>query len=159
MVIFDFSKDSILDWTVVDDSVMGGRSSGHLDISESGLAVFHGEVSLENNGGFTSTRYRFQEKNVSDYQKICIRIKGDGKTYKFRIKEQLNHRYSFVYIFPTSGQWETVEIPFKNLMPWYRGTKLDAPEFPGKRLSEVAFLIANKQAENFKLEIDKIVLE
>ena len=159
MKIFDFSKQSILDWTVVDDSVMGGRSSGHLDMSESGLAIFHGEVSLENNGGFTSIRYRFSEKHITDYHKICIRIKGDGKSYKVRIKEHVNDRYSFVHIMKTSTHWQTIEIPFNKMIPWYRGTKLDAPEFSGEQLSEVAFLIANKQTERFKLEIDKIVLK
>lgn len=44
-------------WVIVDDVVMGGKSSGHFKIDE-GKGMFYGEISLENNGGFSSVRYR-----------------------------------------------------------------------------------------------------
>lgn len=37
---------------------MGGKSSGDFYINESGNGVFEGFVSLANNGGFSSVRYR-----------------------------------------------------------------------------------------------------
>ena len=44
-----------LQWSVVNDTVMGGRSSAQMSKAEEGW-VFEGRVSLENNGGFASVR-------------------------------------------------------------------------------------------------------
>jgi NADH dehydrogenase [ubiquinone] 1 alpha subcomplex assembly factor 1 len=49
-----------------------------------------------------------------------------------------------------------VEIPLKKMYPSYRGRKLDRPNFNEGYLEEMAFLIANKKAEEFKLLLDKI---
>ena len=58
ITLFNFSEDSnTMDWKIIDDVVMGGRSTGSFFISENGHGVFEGNVSLENNGGFSSIRY------------------------------------------------------------------------------------------------------
>lgn len=54
--VIDFESLAGSDWYVVDDGVMGGRSSSSLRSGESGIAVFEGVLSLENNGGFASVR-------------------------------------------------------------------------------------------------------
>ncbi len=41
-----------LDWRIVDDRVMGGRSRGKMAISADGILSFSGNLSLENNGDF-----------------------------------------------------------------------------------------------------------
>ena len=62
MTIFNFNKTSnINNWQVVDDVVMGGLSSGTFSINQQGNGIFKGAVSLENNGGFSSVRYRFNK--------------------------------------------------------------------------------------------------
>ena len=160
MTIFDFSPTSDLsNWMVVDDVVMGGRSDGNLEINEEGHGVFYGKVSLENYGGFSSVRYRPGTKDVSSYSKAVLRLKGDGKRYQFRVKSNLEDRHSYITYFETSGEWETIEIPLNDLSPWFRGQQLRRPNYSGQQLEEVAFLIANKVAEGFRLEIDHISLE
>ncbi len=157
--IFDFTLQSDLrDWAVVDDGVMGGRSAGCLHLSDEGHAVFHGDVSLENNGGFSSVRYRFEEKTVKGYDKFVIRLRGDGKRYQFRTKATLYDRHSYIAYFQTTGDWQTIEIPLSEMYPTFRGRELDMPNFPTKTMAEVAFLISNKKAESFSLEIDEIEL-
>ena len=159
MTLFDFKKDSDLsNWTVVDDVVMGGRSDGHFDLNEDGHAVFHGKVSLENNGGFSSVRYRFEQKNIAAYSTISIRLKGDGKPYQFRVKSSQDERHSYIHHFETSGEWETITIPLGEMQAKFRGRTLDMPNYPAQVLEEVAFLIGNKEAEVFRLELDKIEL-
>ena len=70
MLLFDFSTESDLNnWQVVDDVVMGGRSDGQFSLNEQGHGVFEGRVSLENNGGFSSVRHRFESKSLSGEQK------------------------------------------------------------------------------------------
>lgn len=159
MTIFDFNKDSDLsNWYVVDDVVMGGRSDGSFLLNEEGHAVFSGAVSLKNNGGFSSVRYVFGKTDVSGYQKAVIRLKGDGKLYQFRVKSSNRDRHSYIAYFQTSGSWESIEIPLAEMYPSFRGMTLNMPDYPGKQMAEIAFLIGNKKAEDFRLEIDKIEL-
>lgn len=160
MVIFDFEQNSDLsNWQVVDDVVMGGRSAGQCAINTEGNAVFRGQISLENNGGFSSLRYRFAEKKVDQYSKAVIRLKGDGNRYQFRIKSNQNDWHSYISYFQTTGDWQTIEIPLSEMYPTFRGRRLDQPNYPGESLAEVAFLIGNKKEQNFNLEIDWIGLE
>ena len=93
-LIFDFNNNAnISDWKIVDDVVMGGRSNGTFKIDSDGNGVFSGEVSLENNGGFSSVQYLFEKINTTRDSKVIIRLKGDGKEYQFRIKNNRNTYY------------------------------------------------------------------
>lgn len=158
--LFDFNTNSDLsDWRVVDDVVMGGRSSGNFKINTDGHGEFSGEVSLKNNGGFSSLRYRFKTKDVSAYSKVKLRLKGDGNNYQFRVKTSSRDYASYIYEFETTANWMTIEIPFADMDPRFRGRQLNEPNFPGEQLEEIAFLIGNKKEQSFKLLLDSIVLE
>ena len=160
LTIFDFNKNSGLSgWYVIDDGVMGGLSKGNFYLNSHGNAVFEGFVSLENNGGFSSVHYRFEPKNSKGYSKVVIRAKGDGKQYQLRIKTNASDPYSYISYFTTTGEWQTIEVPLSEMYPSYRGKKLDLPNYPGEAIEEIAFLIGNKRAENFRLEINKIALK
>lgn len=158
--IVDFTKNSKLhSWSIVNDVVMGGKSTSSISINTEGNAVFKGEVSLENNGGFSSLRHRFEKLDISDFSKIKIRLKGDGKKYQFRIKPSMFNQYSYVYHFQTNGDWQTIEINLADFTPIFRGRKLDMPNFSGTELEEIGFLIGNKKQEKFELILDAIILE
>ncbi|TWO31808.1 CIA30 family protein [Seonamhaeicola sediminis] len=160
MTIFDFTeKSDCTKWRIVDDVVMGGNSNGNFSLNNAGNGLFTGYVSLENNGGFSMVQYLFNVKDISGFSKVCIKLKGDRKTYQFRVKSSNDEYHSYVVHFETSGDWETIEIPFNTMYPSFRGRKLNAPNFPGKQLEMIAFLIGNKRAEDFKLEIDSIILK
>ena len=158
--IVDFTKNSKLhSWSIVNDVVMGGKSTSSININTEGNAVFKGEVSLENNGGFSSLRHRFEKLDISDFSKIKIRLKGDGKKYQFRLKPSMFTQYSYVYYFQTNGDWQIIEINLTDFTPVFRGRKLDMPNFSGTELEEIGFLIGNKQKEEFELILDTIILE
>lgn len=160
MVLYDFHADSDLSqWRVVDDVVMGGRSNGRFEINEQGNGVFYGNVSLENNGGFSSIRYQFQQQDIAIYDKVVLTLKGDGKKYQFRIKSSKADRHTYIYHFQTTQNWETIEIPLNEMKPGFRGIDLAMPEYDGKVIEEIAFLISNKKDESFKLELDQIMLK
>ena len=55
IVDFRTATDS---WRNIDDVVMGGLSSSEMVI-EDGVAVFRGDVSLDNNGGFASVPFLY----------------------------------------------------------------------------------------------------
>lgn len=158
--IVDFTKNTKLhSWTIVNDVVMGGRSTSKISINTDGNAVFKGEVSLENNGGFSSLRHRFEKLDVSEFKTIKIRLKGDGKKYQFRIKPSRFNQHSYVQHFQTNGEWQIIELNLTDFGPRFRGRNLDMPNFSGKELEEIGFLIGNKQQEKFELMLDTIILE
>lgn len=158
--IYKFSTSgSLEDWIVVDDVVMGGRSQGAMQLTRDGHAIFEGKVSLENYGGFSSVRYRFDNRSTAGQSVFKIRVKGDKKNYQFRVKSSTGERQSYVYEFSTSGQWEVIEIPFEDMYPSFRGMILAMPNYPGQQLQECSFLISNKKNESFRLEIDRIWME
>jgi len=158
-IIFDFNKSAnIKQWRIVDDAVMGGMSSGTFKLSTDGHGVFEGTVSLENNGGFSMVRYQFEQMKASKDDKIIIKLKGDGKKYQIRLKDDSSNYYSYISTFSTSGEWQELEIPLKDMYPSFRGKKLDLPNFSQNYIEEIAFLIGNKRPEKFKLLIDKIEL-
>lgn len=160
MTIFDFEENADLSkWMIVDDVVMGGRSNGQFQINEDGMGIYSGYVSLENYGGFSSVRYDCGQLSIDGYQNAVIRLKGDGKAYQFRTKSNSYDRYSYVYEFKTSGEWETITIPLSEMEPRFRGRMLDLPNYPGETLEEIAILIGNKKNESFRLEIDIIELK
>ncbi|MDC0008155.1 CIA30 family protein [bacterium] len=156
--IFDFDTNSnIANWVIVDDVVMGGRSSGNFSINQDGNGVFKGNVSIENNGGFSSLRYRKKMKTVP-YTKVVLRVKGDGKAYQFRIKTKTLDYYSYIGPFTTTNDWETIEITLSDMYPAARGRKLNFPNYTNEGIEEIAFLIGNKKTEDFILIIDSISL-
>lgn len=160
-MVFNFDKKAnIQAWRIVDDVVMGGNSAGVFKLNQEGFGVFEGIVSLENNGGFSSVRYRSGKVATKGYTKVVLRLKGDGKNYQFRLKADASHYHSYITTFATSGEWQEVTIWLKDLTPAFRGRMLDMPNFSANHqyFEELAFLIANKKAEKFKLLLDKIEL-
>jgi len=82
LLLFDFSASSDWSgWAIQNDVVMGGKSSSDLSRSNEGNAVFTGDISLSNNGGFASLHYQFTPKDIRGYERAVIRLKGDGKEY------------------------------------------------------------------------------
>lgn len=159
-VIYKFDRQSKLEnWIILNDVVMGGQSIGSFELNDKGHGIFKGKVSLENNGGFASLVYRFEQPDVSTYSSVLIRLKGDGLRYQFRVKSNAYDRQSYAHHFQTSGEWEWIEIPLDDLYPTWRGRKLNMPNYPGQSMEQISFLIGNKKAEAFQIELDQILLK
>ncbi|MCO6479623.1 MAG: CIA30 family protein [Phaeodactylibacter sp.] len=159
MIIEDFNKENHLGWIVVNDGVMGGLSRSRIEIPGDGTARFSGKVSLENNGGFASTRAEVREPIPPGIWKVAVRVQGDGKRYSFRIRTSGPYsRVSYKTEFDTrKGEWETHEFPLSDFIPTFRGRTLEGiPPIEGARIQEVGFLIADKQEGAFVLLIDWI---
>ena len=159
-VLFNFQKsDEVNNWRIVNDGVMGGLSQSEIVLSDSSTAVFQGTISLENNGGFSSTRTNPRFYNLAGYDGIILRLKGDGKKYQFRLR--MDDRFdgiSYRYLFKTDiNKWIIIRVLFNECVPVFRGRLLDDVEpISPERIQQVGFLISDKQAGLFKLEIDWI---
>ncbi len=161
--LFEFKNVQELDsWRIVNDGVMGGLSQSQVEWDkENGTLIFSGNVSLENYGGFASTRTSLVDYNKGSFKKIHLRVKGDGKTYKFRMRNS-NRFDGIAYSLDFETQkdtWEEIEMMVKNFEPTFRGRiyskygKMDTDD-----LQQVGFLIAGKQEGAFRLEVDWIRL-
>jgi NADH dehydrogenase [ubiquinone] 1 alpha subcomplex assembly factor 1 len=159
-VLFDFSDPTARSgWHVEDDSVMGGVSKGAFTRDRDGHAIFSGQVSLENDGGFSSVQCYFDPIDVSPYRTAVIKVRGDGKNYRFIVESEKDARHHYVAHFETTGEWQEIRIPLRPMYPVRRGDRLDLPDYPGKTMAQVRFMIANRRAESFRLEIARIGLE
>ena len=159
-VIFDFNlKSDLQNWKIVNDTVMGGVSQSKLYLNSNGEGTFEGVISLANNGGFCAVKYVFEPIQLVRNSHFSIRIKGDGNTYQFRVKPNINDSHSYVFPFKTNTNWQTIKIPFSEFYPAFRGKIVDMPNFEGTIVSEITFLIGNKKEEFFQLLIDAISVE
>lgn len=159
-IIFDFDENSnINSWQITNDDVMGGVSNSIIKLDEDGNGVFTGNVSTENNGGFSMVRLPLNTVLLNGSQKIILEIKGDGKEYQFRLKSNRSDQYWYIHSFQTSTIFETIEISLKDFYPSYRGRKLNLDNFASNTVEEIAFLIGNKKDEAFKVIIKKICIK
>ncbi|KAB1068659.1 CIA30 family protein [Tamlana haliotis] len=157
--IFDFNLNvNPNKWYQISDTVMGGVSSSNMLIDEHGNGVFTGNVSLENNGGFTMTRLPVKIKKEKHHKKIELHLVGDAKRYQFRIKSTSTQFYWYIHPFEAEKGKHKVELLLKDFYPSYRGNILKLDNFSEDSIMEVAFFIGNKKNEIFNLVIDKIIL-
>ena len=158
--IFDFSTATDTSrWTIENDTVMGGRSTSRLTMTDDGHGHFSGHVSLENNGGFAQVKHQFEPVSVADHDYLVLKIKGDGKRYQLRLKEDLSTRHTYIHYFDTTTDWQELKIALNEFKPTYRGEQLNMPSFDHDQIVEVGILIGNKKEQNFSLLIDRISLK
>lgn len=154
-IVIEFSDNNADGWWVVNDGVMGGLSKGEFKVKKA-LAIFSGHVSTDNNGGFTMVRKQLTPASLLNYTSFVLVLKGDGKSYQFRVKSDASQRHSYVYSFSTNQEWQEIEIPFADLEAKFRGRNVDIPNYKGENLEEIAFLIGNKVKESFELTLKEI---
>ena len=147
-------KTSKLKWNIVNDTVMGGRSSSRWSDKSSTLS-FEGFLSLENNGGFASIRHDLNNINLSDTEGIFIKVKGDGRKYQFRIRSQASRWANYSQEFKTKKDTvQTFYLPYKDFKPSWRGRSVrNVPTLTGKDVRGIGFLLGDKIQGKFKLDI------
>jgi monofunctional biosynthetic peptidoglycan transglycosylase len=155
--VLDFGREGAgEDWLVVNDGVMGGLSTSQIQLTDSGTAVFKGHLSLENNGGFASVRTLLDGLDLSEYEGLTLRARGDGREYQIRLRtDQRFDGVTYRATFATKrDQWTTVTIPFSEFKPTYRGRVLRGVEpLDTRRLQQLAFMVADKKEGSFQLEL------
>ena len=148
-------------WRIVNDGVMGGLSSSKVFVDGDSKIIFSGNVSLELYGGFASLRSTVKDYNFEKFSGIEIKIKGDGKRYSISMKETTYFNgYFYTSSFETKkDEWIVVQIPFNQLKLHYFGKETNSSKkIPLASIKEISLLIGDKQAGEFKAEIDYIML-
>jgi monofunctional biosynthetic peptidoglycan transglycosylase len=155
--VFTFSGEEPA-WYTVDDDVMGGVSNSSVDVIDPGYLSFSGTMSLDNNGGFSSVRSDWQPTNLEPYDGVLLRVLGDGKNYRLRIRSaQTGSEISYNAVFETSpGKWQVVYIPFEKMVPTYRGFIMNVGKLDPSTIGSFGFMLSDKQDGDFELMIDWI---
>ncbi|MGB2742017.1 MAG: CIA30 family protein [Cognaticolwellia sp.] len=154
-LMIDFSQQQSPDsWRITNDGVMGGKSSGEF-VFQSNNALFKGDISLDNNGGFSSVFHSI-EPLAKALDRVIIDIAGDGLTYQLRMV--INHegyRLSYKHDFNTvAKQRQTLSFTLADFQASFRGRILDnAPTLLAQDIREIGFLVTNKVAGPFELAI------
>jgi len=143
-------------WYLVDDVVMGGRSSGNFNKTDD-FILFHGEISLENGGGFSSIRCEL-EPHTKINKKVKVECAGDGRSYEIicKSKDQTAYRAAF-----NTDKHETTlhDILIENFEASFRGRKVNAEPLEKVEIEEIGIILADGQQGEFKLKIYSFIIK
>lgn len=158
VIRFD-SAEALARWQAIGDAVMGGISSGRIDYDPHGHALFSGNVSFANNGGFASVRCPVVEPGREAATAYELTVRGDGKTYKLSLRVDSGFDgISYQARFAPPPDWTRILLPLAEFLPTWRGRPVpDAPPLDPARLQQIGFLIADRQQGRFRMEIRSIV--
>ena len=158
MRLLDFSSQegaSASIWRPIHDGVMGGLSSGLVSDTEEGVR-FVGKVSLENNGGFASFRASVPARELSAFDSLRLRVRGDGQIYKLSLRtSNAWDGVSWQTSFETEADtWTEVVLDFDAFQPTWRGRIVpNVPALDPSTVRQIGLLIADKQSGDFALEL------
>lgn len=157
-------------WGALDDVVMGGVSASNMRFAE-GIALFTGNVSVANSGGFASVRTKNFDPpiNLSGCEGVTLRVKGDGKRYKLFLRSDavwdgVGYSHSFDTVADT---WINVRVPFKDLIPVFRAKVVkDRPQIDASKVSSFQLMLSKFEYDGalnpsfspgaFELQIESI---
>lgn len=161
-LLFDFSDPlAVAAWRPIDDRVMGGLSRSRLRHEPAGHAVFEGELSLEQNGGFASVRSSPGERGHPGAAVCLVDVRGAGRAYKLSLFvddafDSVPYQAGFA---PAGSGWQTLHLPLAAFRASFRGRDMPgAPPLDAARIRQVGLMIAARQAGPFALDIRRIAL-
>jgi hypothetical protein len=150
---------STRNWQPINDGVMGGVSVSRMRFDMADHAVFEGEVSLENKGGFASVRASELDLGCADTVGYVLTVCGDGHSYKLNLRtdsgfDGVNYQAVFT---PAPGLWTQTVLPLAAFEPSFRGrTVKGVPPLHPEMVRQVGLMISGKQAGEFRLMVKTI---
>jgi hypothetical protein len=160
MVLYDFSnQDETSDWFNQNDTVMGGVSNSATTWVD-GQLVFSGNLSLDNNGGFTSTFGPINDQLptlMSGAEAIVVTARGDGKTYLMQIRNYDNTRYiqRFTTVADVEQDYVLPLADFESV-DWRLSVIPNAAPIDTSTIGQLGFYLLDKQVGPFELAISMI---
>ena len=159
-VLFDFSnQDATSDWFNQNDTVMGGVSDSTTTWID-GHLIFSGDLSLDNNGGFTSTFGPINDQLptlMSGAESIIVTARGDGKTYLMQIRNYDNTRYiqRFTTVADVEQDYVLPLADFESV-DWRLSVIPNAAPIDTTTIGQLGFYLLDKQVGPFEIAISSI---
>ena len=160
--LYDFDgKLALSKWQIVNDGVMGGRSTSRVDVGPDESMRFSGILSLANNGGFASTRSRGSDLGLKRGDTIVLKVKGDGRKYTFNAYvPRRRMAFPFRVEFQTvKDQWTEVRIPLDRLVATSFGRVVRGATLNPAEVNSVGILLGDKKPGAFEILIKGIEVE
>ncbi len=162
-LLFAFpGADSAKEWQTINDGVMGGVSDGKFKITETKTLEFYGTLSLENNGGFASVRTRASQLGLAKGDTVVAKIRGDGRDYTLNLyvnKPLVAFSYKAT-VQTKKDEWIEIKVPLDKFEATSFGRVVkDAGPVDPKDVNSLGFMLSDKKAGSFKLEIESIQVE
>jgi NADH dehydrogenase [ubiquinone] 1 alpha subcomplex assembly factor 1 len=159
-MLLSFDKpEAAKQWRTINDNVMGGVSEGKSRITKKKTLEFYGSLSLENNGGFASVRSGAIKLDLDKYGGVVLRVRGDGRPYYCNLHvPTIMPAFSYrAKVDTQKAQWQEIRIPWKDFRATAFGRELESKSsLEPSKVNAIGFLIADKKAEPFKLEVEWI---
>jgi hypothetical protein len=114
-------------------------------------------LKINNGVGFASYRVR-DNFNLSEFDKIRIKVKGDGREYKILMKDeraiQSTEDYSYQAAFKTkSDEEQIIELSLKDFKPVYQGKiDLSLPQVQTQNIRELGLQINDKISGPYNIQ-------
>ena len=161
--LFDFTgADAAKEWQTVNDGVMGGVSEGKFKITDAKTMEFFGTLSLENNGGFASVRSKAKKLSLEKGDTVVVKVRGDGREYMLNLYPN-KQRVAYSYRAPVQtkkDEWIEVKVPLDKFEATSFGRVVqDAGSVKPEEINAVGFMLSDKKAGPFKMEIEWIKVE
>jgi monofunctional biosynthetic peptidoglycan transglycosylase len=158
--LFEFTEaDAAKDWQTVNDGVMGGVSVGKFKITDAKTMEFFGTLSLENNGGFASVRTKAKKLDLENGDTLVAKVRGDGREYMLNLYPS-RQRVAYSYratVQTKKEEWIEVQIPLDEFEANSFGRRVkDAGPVKPDEINAIGFMLGDKKAGPFKLEIEWI---
>jgi len=155
-VLFAFDTPGVAAaWFAVDDRVMGGASQSGL-CDAGGFAVFAGDVSLADGGGFASVRSRPADLGDAAATAFVLEVKGDGRRYKLalHVDDAFDGMpYQAPFDAPAE-EWGEVRLALGDFRATFRGRpQAGAPPLDPSRVRQAGLVIGDRQAGPFALAV------
>jgi NADH dehydrogenase [ubiquinone] 1 alpha subcomplex assembly factor 1 len=161
--LFDFNRaDAAKEWQTVNDGVMGGVSEGKFKITDTKTLEFYGTLSLKNNGGFASVRSKAKKLGLKKGDVLMARVRGDGREYSMNLYVP-RPLIAFSYratVKTKKDEWIEVKLPLDKFEATSFGRPVrDAGPVDPAEVNALGFLLGDKKAGPFKLEVEWIKVE
>ena len=155
-VMFDFSDlNDSSSWFLLLDGVMGGKSTGNLKKNEHTI-TFTGEVSLQNNGGFSSMQSSIHPAVMDGMNAIKIKIKGDGREWILAGRKFMTPTADdYWFKFKTTGDWQEVVVPISKMKRRVYGFPMIGRITPDQ-IKGLSFYIYDKKSGPYSLEVEAV---
>ncbi len=162
-VLFEFTgADAAAEWQAVNDGVMGGVSVGKFTIADQKTLVFFGTLSLANNGGFASVRSKAKKLGLEKGDTLVARVRGDGREYSMNLylnKPLMAFSYRAA-VQTKKDEWIEVKLPLDKFEATSFGRVVkDAGAVKPEEVNAFGFLLGDKKAGPFKMEVEWIKVE
>jgi hypothetical protein len=148
------------DWLVISDNVMGGVSQSTIEYKENSL-LLSGDISLDNYGGFSSVKTRFQQFDLSAYAGVRIRCKSSNQKFAITLEDSRNWtqpNYKGDFFNTREDNWEVITLYFKDFKAYQIGepTGGNLEQNTLKNIVRIGIITTEKKEGPFSLEVDFI---